>query len=74
VRGPGVRRCGAGDGVVAFALGTQTVLDDLVETPGFGLVALDGVGDFLGRVAVEMVCLTLGKGLERRQGEGEFGR
>lgn len=30
-----------------FALGGQAVVEDLVEAVGFGLVAVDGVGDFL---------------------------
>lgn len=46
VRGFAVR-----DGV-DFALRGETVVEDLVEALGFGLVAVDGVGEFFGGVCV----------------------
>lgn len=61
--GPGVRRFGARVGrPVVGELGGQPALEDGVEPFGLRLVALDGVGDLLGRVAVEVVCLALGVG------------
>lgn len=47
-------------GPVVGELGGESGLEDGVEAFGFGLVALDGVGDFGGGVAVEVVGLALG--------------
>jgi hypothetical protein len=35
---------------VGFAFGGEAVVEDLVEAFGFGLVAIDSVGDFFGGV------------------------
>lgn len=44
-----VSRFPGGD-VVCFTLGRETVIEHLVQALGFGLVAVDGVGDLLGGV------------------------
>ncbi len=46
-------------GAVASQLLTQPVLENAVKAFGFGLIAVNGVWDFLRRVAVEVVCLAL---------------
>jgi hypothetical protein len=40
----------AGGNGVGFAFGGEAVVEDLVEAFGFGLVAIDSVGDFFGGV------------------------
>jgi len=61
--GPGVRRFGVRVcRPVVGELGGQARFEDGVEPFGLRLVALGGVGDFFGRVAVEVVCLALGVG------------
>jgi len=51
--------------VVGLALGGETVVEDLIEAFGFGLVAVDGVFDLLGGVCGQLGICGWGMGLAR---------
>jgi len=46
-------------GPVVGELACEAGFEDGVQALGFSLVAVDGVGDLFGGVAVEVVCLAL---------------